>query len=164
MNLRKPIVLLALLSNPVVAEERLYIETRQLSSDAAAQVADAAEKACRNKGYQVSAAVTDRYGNLLAFKRNPLSGVHTINVAQDKAYTAATLQRSTINSSDGPSLLNGRSKILRVGGGVPIRIGGHIYGAVGVSGAPADKKLGDNDDICAREGINAIRETLEFGN
>jgi uncharacterized protein GlcG (DUF336 family) len=163
-NLRRLIVLSALLSSPVIAENAVYVNARLLSSDAAAQAAEAAERACRKKGFQVSAAVSDRYGNLLAFKRNPLSGVHTIEVAQDKAYSAATLQTSTIDFRvDLPNLLNGRSRILRVGGGVPIRVGGHMYGAVGVSGAPAEKRQGDNDDVCARAGIEAIREKLEFG-
>jgi uncharacterized protein GlcG (DUF336 family) len=162
MSLRKSLVLSAFLCSPVFAEDTPYVNTRLLSSDLAVQVAEAAEKACRNKGYQVSAAVTDRYGNLLAFKRNPLSGVHTIDVAQDKAYMAATFQASTIDWVDRPSLLNARHRMLRVGGGVPIRVGGHMYGAVGVSGAPADTKQGDNDDACARAGIDAIKETLEF--
>ena len=53
--------------------------------------------------------------------------------------------------------------MLRVGGGVPIRVGGHMYGAVGISDTTADRKQGDNDDVCARAGIDAIKETLEFG-
>ncbi|MGD8556473.1 MAG: heme-binding protein [Chromatiales bacterium] len=162
MNLRKSVVLWTFLCSPAFAEDSPYINTRLLSSDAAAKVAETAEKACRDRGYQVTAAVTDRYGNLLAFKRNPLSGIHTIDVAQDKAYMAATLQTSTIDWVDRPSLLNPRHRMLRVGGGVPIRVGGHMYGAVGVSGAPADKIQGDNDDACARAGIDAITEMLEF--
>ena len=164
MNLQKSLLLSVLLSSPVLAEEPVYIDTRLLSSDAAAQAVEAAEKACRDKGYQVSVAVTDRYGNLLAFKRNPMSGVHSIDVAQDKAYMAATLQTNTIDWVDRPSRLNARHRMLRVGGGVPIRVGGHMYGAIGVSGAPADQKMGDNDDACARSGVEAITDALEFGN
>lgn len=51
---------------------------------------------------------------------------------------------------------------LLLGAGVPVQIGGHFYGAIGVSGAPAEKISGDVDDACARAGIDAIREDIEF--
>jgi uncharacterized protein GlcG (DUF336 family) len=47
---------------------------------------------------------------------------------------------------------------LMLGGGVPIEAGGSIVGGVGVSGAPG----GDADDTCARAGIEAIVDKLEF--
>ena len=37
-----------------------------------------------------------------------------------------------------------------------------ILGAVGVSGAPRDKRPGDVDDACARDGIKAIQDDLDF--
>ena len=52
--------------------------------------------------------------------------------------------------------------VLLLGGGVPVQIGGHFYGAIGVSGAPAEMISGDVDDACARAGIDAIREDNEF--
>ena len=45
---------------------------------------------------------------------------------------------------------------------MPVQIGGHYYGAIGVSGAPVEKISGDVDDACARAGIDAIREDIEF--
>jgi uncharacterized protein GlcG (DUF336 family) len=48
--------------------------------------------------------------------------------------------------------------VVAVGGGVNIQAGGTIVGAIGVSGAPG----GEADDACAKAGIAAIRDDIEF--
>ncbi|MGD8743648.1 MAG: heme-binding protein [Granulosicoccaceae bacterium] len=144
------------------AAEEAFVSTRTLNTALVSQLTAATEQACAKRGYQVAVAVTDRYGNLLGFLRNPLAGAHTITVAEYKAYTAATFQSATLGLAERMSFLRGTPKISLVGGGVPIRSGGFMYGAVGVSGAPRDKQPGDIDDACAREGIKAIEEELEF--
>jgi uncharacterized protein GlcG (DUF336 family) len=146
------------------AADEAFVSTRTLNTALASQLAAATEQACAKRGYQVAVAVTDRYGNLLSFLRNPLAGAHTITVAEYKAYTAATFQSATLGLSERMSFLRGTPKISLVGGGVPVRSGGFMYGAVGVSGAPRDKQPGDVDDACAREGITAIKDELEFAN
>ena len=45
-----------------------------------------------------------------------------------------------------------------LGGGLVIEAGGSLVGAVGVSGAPG----GDADDACAKAGIEAVRDRLDF--
>lgn len=137
------------------------VSTKSLSMMLANQLAVSAANACHKQGYQVAVAVVDRSGNLLAFVRDPLSGHHTIAVSQGKAYTAATFQSRTLTMQDNQQL-RGAPGVLLIGGGVPIRIGGHFYGAVGVSGAPAKKITGDVDEGCANKGIRAIREAVEF--
>jgi uncharacterized protein GlcG (DUF336 family) len=146
------------------AEEKAYVVARSMSAETANTLAIAALKACQKQGYQVSAAVVDRNGILLAFIRDPLSGNHSISVATLKAYTAATFQTSTISMMQNKSFdsLRFANKILLIGGGVPVKIGGHFYGAIGISGAPAKKVTGDIDHACAEKGIEAIRETIEF--
>ena len=114
-------------------------------------------------GYQVSVAVVDRYGNLISFSRNPLSGAHTIGISQDKAYTAATFQGDTITLAKQLTFLKGTPRLSLVGGGVPIKIAGYMYGAIGISGAPAKKNPGDVDHECAIAGVDAVREAIEFG-
>lgn len=138
------------------------VSTRTLSVALAGKLAAAAEQDCAKRGYQIAVAVTDRYGNLLAFLRNPLAGPHTINVASDKAYTAASFQSATLGLDKRLGFLRGTPRVVLVGGGVPIQSGGYMYGAVGVSGAPAEKQAGDTDDACAKAGIKAIQETLDF--
>ena len=50
------------------------------------------------------------------------------------------------------------ANVVAVGGGVNIASGGTIVGAIGVSGAPT----GEIDDACAKAGIAAIKDELEF--
>ncbi|MCG6886270.1 MAG: heme-binding protein [Proteobacteria bacterium] len=156
-----PLLILGLLASPALAEEPAYVTTRTLGMETAQQLALASSLACRKLGYQVTVTVVDRNGNLLAMVRDPLSGTHTIDISRLKAMTAATFQTATISMDDLPELRDAPG-VLLIGGGVPVQVGGHFYGAVGVSGAPKRKVTGDIDDECARTGIGAISETLEF--
>lgn len=144
--------------------EAPYVQYRVLSLSAANSVAMEAAKHCAGLGYQVAAAVVDRNGQLLALSRDPLAGPHTVEVARRKAYSAATFQASTLELQERGSMgaLNHTADVLLIGGGLPVQVGGRFYGAVGVSGAPAKQKMGDMDEACARAGIDAVREALEF--
>ncbi|MGD8783337.1 MAG: heme-binding protein [Thioalkalispiraceae bacterium] len=158
------ILITLLLSSVIHAEEKKsYMTTRVISTAMAIEAATVAEQTCSKMGYQVSVAVVDRYGNLVSFARNPLSGAHTITISQDKAYTAATFQGDTIALADRLNFLKGTPRLSLVGGGVPIKIAGYMYGAIGISGAPAKKNPGDVDHECAMAGVNAVREAIEFG-
>ncbi|WP_455200680.1 GlcG/HbpS family heme-binding protein [Kaarinaea lacus] len=154
--------ILIIICGDTLADEDAFVTTRVLTASTANQLAVAAEQTCRKKGYQVSVAVVDRYGNLLAFVRDPLSGAHTIRLAQDKAYTAASFQGATIELAERLKFLKGTPRVSLVGGGVPIRVAGYMYGAVGISGAPREKTPGDVDDACARAGIESVKDALEF--
>lgn len=153
---------LVLVCNNAFATSDAYVDARFLSTRLANKVATVAEQTCKQKGYQVTVAVTDRYGNLLSLVRDPLAGAHTIGIAQDKAYTAATFQGDTLTLSKQLDFLKGTPRVVLVGGGIPIKLGGYMYGAVGVSGAPREKVPGDVDHACAQAGISAVKEALEF--
>ena len=155
--------LLLLFHSGLRAADEPYVTTRALTVSVAVKIVSTAEATCKKKGYQVSVAVVDRYGNLLAFARDPLAGAHTITIAQYKAYTAATFQGATIDLATRLQFLKGTPKLALVGGGVPIKLAGYMYGAVGVSGAPREKIPGDVDHACALAGIDAVREAIEFG-
>lgn len=155
------LLILGLFTSSARAEEPVYVTTRTLSMETAQQLALAAARACHKLGYQVSATVVDRNGNLLAMVRDPLSGTHTITISQLKATTAATFQTATIDMGNFAPLRDAPN-VLLIGGGVPVKVGGQFYGAVGVSGAPQRKIMGDIDDECAHAGIDAISEALEF--
>ncbi len=150
-----------LLTGQVQADEAPSVNIRILSLELAQRLTVAAVEACRRQQFQVAAAVMDRGGNLLAFARDPLAGPHTIDVSQGKAYAAASFVTPTSEMMTNEHL-RFAPRALLIGGGVPISIGGHLYGAVGVSGAPARKTTGDVDEECAQAGIEAIREELEF--
>jgi len=128
-----------------------------LSQKLADKIVVAAVEDCTKRGYKGSASVVGRDGNLLAFLRNPLSGPHTIKVSQMKAYTSATLQAPTSAMTSRPDL-NYAPDILLIVGGVPINVGGKFYGGAAVAGAEPEI-----DEQCALSGVEAIKETLEFG-
>ena len=139
------------------AEEALTVETKTLTLPMALRVAQAALDACDAMGYQVGVSVVGRNGNLVALVRDPLSGPHTIAISRKKAFTSASTRVPTSQLLDRPNL-NFEGQLITLTGGVPIRLGGYLYGGVGVSGATPE-----DDEICAQTGIDAIREDIEFG-
>jgi uncharacterized protein GlcG (DUF336 family) len=134
---------------------------RTLSHGQALAAVGAATEACAEAGYHVATAVVGRDGRLLALLRMPLSGPHTIDVAQRKAYTALTYQSPTMALSDRSHLAH-TPGVLLIGGGLPIEAAGAVVGAIGVSGAPGQERPGDVDERCANAGLSAIAEELEF--
>ncbi len=144
------------------ADDNMHVTTRSLSTPLAAQLARAIYDDCAGRGYQVAVAVVARDGGLLAFLRSPLAGPHTIDVSRSKAYTAATFKTAT-SQLMAQEFMRDIPGVLLIGGGLPVNVGGHFYGAVGVSGAPAEKQPGDVDEACARTGLEAIAEEIELG-
>lgn len=125
----------------------------------AGKAVQAALEACKNDGYRVSASVVDRAGVLRSMGRADGAGPHTVDSSRKKAYTAASLRRSTTELAElinkVPTLQALREmneNILVLGGGLPIEIGGEVVGGIGVGGAPGAHL----DDACARVGIDAI--------
>jgi len=133
------------------------VQFESLSQKIASKIVVAAVEDCTKRGYKVSASVVGRDGNLLAFLRNPLSGPHTIQVSQRKAFTSASLQAPT-SAIKSRQDLNYAPGILLIVGGVPISVGGKFYGGVAVAGAEPEV-----DEKCALTGIEAIKDILEFG-
>ena len=124
---------------------------------------------CRKKGYSVAVAVVDRGGNLLAFYRDRFAGPHTVKTAIRKAWTANSFRQSTsdlasfLQKGTIPNQVQHNPGALLVGGGVIIKSQGQTVGGIGVSGAPPGKSEHDSiDGACAKTGINAIKENLEF--
>jgi uncharacterized protein GlcG (DUF336 family) len=138
------------------------VETKLLSLDLARTIADAAIEACRKDGYQVSVVVVDRSGRTLVLLRDVFSNQYFSELAQGKANAVVLSGVSTaelkVNRSDMINELNLLDGVMVLRGGLPIQLAGSMIGAVGVSGAPG----GDKDEVCARAGIDAVREELEF--
>jgi len=157
------------LALPLVAQAQTRpaagtFEIKTLTPETALMAAQAALASCRAQGYQVGVAVVDRSGLTQVFLRDRFAGAHTVDVATNKAWTAASFRTSTLelaNESQAGKPMSGiRStpRMLAVGGGVVIEAGGSIFGGIGVSGAPG----GEADDACARAGIKAIADKIEF--
>ena len=90
------------------------------------------------------------------------AGSHTLNSAFRKAFTAATFNRPTSAWKDtiagNPEAGNMQhiDNILMAGGGVPIRVGDQLVGAIAAAGAPGFEK----DEACAQAGIDKIKDRL----
>ncbi len=149
--------------NAVSAAEPL-VTLKSLSLDAALVVAQAALAECRKQGFQVAVAVVDRAGNLQVTLRDRFAGPHTPETARRKAWTSISFRTDTLSmvqqTEAGKAVSGVRfvEQALMVGGGVPVDAAGSMVGAVGVSGAPG----GDIDAACARAGIEAISDQLDF--
>jgi uncharacterized protein GlcG (DUF336 family) len=102
---------------------------------------DAAEKAAAAKGHLMVIAIADESGVLKAFYRMDGAPLLSVELAIDKAYTAAAYGIATHEWHDfiknDPPLLHGITKVPRLitfGGGYPIKVGDAVVGAIGVSG------------------------------
>ena len=149
------------LSTPLFAaeEEKLTISIQRLSGDAAIIVAQAAMMECRKQGYQITATVVDKNGNIQAVARDTLAPPVSIGISRDKAYTAVNFSADTSTMTSRQNTPVGSiDGVLMSAGGGNINVAGTIYGAVGVSGAPS----GETDEACAKAGVAAIAEALEM--
>ncbi|HRO59776.1 MAG TPA: heme-binding protein [Burkholderiaceae bacterium] len=139
-------------------------ETRNLTVETATKAAQAALAACREAGYQVGVAVVDRAGVPQVFLRDRFGGAHTVGMAIDKAWTAASFRIPTselgreTQAGKEMSGIRDLPRVIAAGGGVPIESAGSTVGAIAVSGAPG----GDADEACAQAGIDAIQFDIEL--
>ena len=137
---------------------------KMMTPETALKAAQAALGKCRADGYQVAVAVVDRSGVPQAMLRDRFAGPHTVDMAIDKAWTAVSFRTPTadIAKVTEPGMpqsgIRNRPRVAAVAGGQPIEAGGALVGGIGVSGAPR----GDIDDVCAKAGIDSIRDSLEF--
>ena len=139
-------------------------QVKSLTPETALTAARAAMDYCRNHGYQVAVAVSDRAGLTQVLLRDRYAGAHTIEAAQNKAWTAASFRTSTTDlaaeAHEGKTMsgLQSLPKFLPSGGGLVIEAGGITLGAIGVSGALGNEA----NDSCAKAGIKVITEAIEF--
>ncbi|MGA9283187.1 MAG: heme-binding protein [Pseudolabrys sp.] len=116
---------------------------------------------CTKDGYKVSVIVVDKAGNVAASVRGDGTNPHTMEFGRLKAYTARTRSQTSLefkNLTDKPesAYLKQIPNVVAVGGGVPIKSGTEVIGAVGVSGAPG----GEKDEVCANAGIAKVADSL----
>ena len=159
--MKKLIAALALTvaTSPAVAEEEMVVNIKRLSMETTQQMAMAAIEACRKEGINVGVTVVDRNGIPQVMLRDTLAAHLTIEISKRKAYTAANFNAATSTLEDRADTAVGRfDDLIMSAGGVPINVGGFIYGGIGVSGAPS----GETDEMCAQAGLDAVAEDLEM--
>lgn len=158
------LLLVSGLSVTARAEEEVLVTFKMMTPETALTLAQAALEDCRERGYQVAVAVVDRFGNLQVLLRDRYAGVHTIDTARRKAWTAVSFRTNTIvmaeetQSDKEASGVRFVDQAMMVGGGIIIQAAGTTVGGIGVSGAPG----GPADDECAKVGIEAIQDDLDF--
>jgi uncharacterized protein GlcG (DUF336 family) len=154
------LLLSGLLSAPVNAED--LVDVRQISAELASDLAWEAVRACRERGYQVSAVVVDRSASTQVVIRDTLAPRFTIQIAAEKANAVILSKVSSSefrrNREDIRMEMNHVDGLLVLEGGLPVTASGSLVGAIGVSGAPG----GDLDAECAMQAMEKIAERLEF--
>lgn len=131
------------------------VPQRVISAEATQLALQGAVAHAQALGIVVNVAVTDAGGVLAGFLRMPGAYLHSVEIAIDKAYTAASFGFPT---SAWPGIfaqeealrmgLGIRPRLVSIGGGLPIVEDGVRIGGIGVSGGSAEQ-----DEACARAGL-----------
>ena len=146
---------------PGAAQE--VITEKALSLDLAHAIAQGALEKCRADGYHVSVTVLDRDGILKASLRDDGSGPHTIVTSRRKAFTSVTFKQPSADwakrvlTDPAVAGLKDTEGTIALGGGVPIKAGNEVIGAIRVSGAPG----GEKDEACGNAGIQKLADKLK---
>jgi len=118
----------------------------KLTLEGAQKIVDAVLKEAKAQKRQISVAVLDAGGHLVAFARTDKASLTTIAIAENKARCAAYTAFPTGKASKAGNersdfhalaitLAAGTDKMVLMQGGVPIIVNGECIGGVAVSGA-----------------------------
>jgi uncharacterized protein GlcG (DUF336 family) len=149
----------AALSSPVAAQG--IVLQKNLTLALAQVIANAAIAQCRSMGFKISVTIVDREGLAIVMLRDDGAGLHTPEGSDRKAYTARAFGQPSAafakRLEDRPETVGSRhySRVLALDGGLPIKAGDEIVGAIGVSGTPG------KDDDCAQAGIDKVADQLK---
>jgi len=138
-----------------------------MSSNFAVKMAQAALDYANDEGWEITVAICDRSGILVAFMRTDNVIPAAVDFALDKAFTAATLRKAThefgerMSSASGLSLGVGtRNRLITWTGGIPIFDGQDCVGGIGVSGAMDHQDLECADAALRSVGLKAAPNNM----
>jgi uncharacterized protein GlcG (DUF336 family) len=149
----------AALASPAGAQG--LVTQKNISLAMARTIADGALAKCESMGFKVSVAIIDRDGLAIVTLRGDGAGLHTPEGADRKAYTARTYRSPSANfakrvqSDPAYAPATQYTRVLALAGGLPIKVGDDVIGAVGVSGSPG------KDDVCSQAGIDKVADQLK---
>ena len=130
-------------------------DKKALTLVAAKKMAAAAEAEAVKNNWRMVIAVVDDGGYLIYLQRTDETQAGSVDVAIQKAKSAAMFRRPTKVFEDavagGRNALLGLTGAVPIEGGVPIMLDGHLLGAVGVSGGSAPQ-----DGQVAKAGVDAL--------
>jgi len=134
---------------------------KDLSVNTAVTIAQTAVQTCKAQGYNVSAHVLGRSGEVLVAMRGDDTGPHTLENSMKKAWTARAQRAPSVNFANAVKMnptvgAIHLTNMVPAQGGLPIMLGDDVIGAVGVSGAPG----GDKDEACAKAGLDKVAAEL----
>lgn len=153
----------ALLATTSLANAQAVRTEKNISLELANQIAAASVAACSAKGYNVTATVVDRAGSIRAVQRADNAGPHTLAASLQKAYTSASARNNTLAMMEGAQKNPAAANLVHIpgflllGGGVPVRVGNDVIGAVGIGGAPG----GHLDEQCAVAALEQAKDQLK---
>lgn len=162
MIVRPALAALASLSLAHAASAQV-LQEKNISLSLATEIAQHAVQQCSADHYNVTAAVVDRGGNLRALLRADNAGPHTVDAARRKAFTSVSMRIPTsklvenLQKNPAAAQLATVEGFLALDGGVPIKAGNDVIGAIGVGGAPG----GQFDEACAVRAIEAVQAKLK---
>jgi len=136
------------------------VTEKNISLALAQTIAQAALDKCISLGFKVSAAVVDRGGNIVVILHGDGAGLHSNEGAERKAYTARTFSQPSadftkrVNDNPGSTGSRHYNRVLALAGGLPIKAGNEVIGAIGISGSPG------KDDDCSQAGIDKVADQL----
>jgi uncharacterized protein GlcG (DUF336 family) len=135
---------------------------KDLSLATALTIATTAAETCKGRGYRVSVTVLGRAGEIIVVLRGDNASPHTIENSRRKAYTARTFripsgQFAERMKKDPTSGLAHLSGVIAFQGGLPIKLGDEVIGAVGVSGSPGGEKA----EACAQIALDKVANQLK---
>jgi uncharacterized protein GlcG (DUF336 family) len=158
------ILILAISMLPLPGHAEGLLSTHRIPAELASQAAAEAVASCAKQGYSETAVVVDADGVRQAVLRGDRAGSHTLDSAYDKAYTAASFKTDTgalfERSKTVPGFANLFTQLphlMLLGGGIAIKVGDEVVGAIGAGGAPG----ANLDEACARAGLDKIRDQLK---
>jgi len=137
------------------------LQRKDLSYTIAKTIAEVAVEDCKARGYAVAAVVVDRGGDTIVALRADNAGLHTMENARRKAYTARTFRMTTQEFVKRMATEPVRREqttlpnVIAIPGGVPIKIGDDVIGGVGVSGSPGV------DEPCVQAGLDKVSDQLK---
>ncbi len=139
------------------------LATHRISAGLANEAVGAAVASCAKQGYAETAVLVVADGVTQASLRGDNAGIHTLDSAHDKAYTSVTFKSDTgalVERAKTTTIATLTSKLphlLLFQGGVVIKVGDEVVGAIGAAGAPG----GNLDEACAKAGLDAISGRLK---
>jgi uncharacterized protein GlcG (DUF336 family) len=151
----------AVLSVPVCAQG--LVKANRLSAALASELVTAAVDVCAKQNQEVTGVIVDISGVQQAMLRGDGAGINTVTTAYHKAFTAVGYKTDTIDLVERAKGGRVSSAIVKVPnlllaqGGVLIKAGDEVIGAIGISGARGN----DIDTACARAGIEKIKDRLK---